>query len=89
MHLHNRAVEKIIAILLKKGYHKQASREDKDSYIKAIKITMDTCVLGLEYNETNWKVLLNETKIDVSSSISFMDGYAVQTGNFIYSFVIG
>ena len=40
MHLRNRVVEKIIAMLLKRGYLKRNSKEDIDSYIKAIKITI-------------------------------------------------
>ena len=53
MHLHNRVVEKIIAMLVKMGYSKQASREEKGAYINAIENTMTTCVLRLEYNKTN------------------------------------
>ena len=71
-------------MLPKKGLHKQASREDKDSYIKAIEITMNTCVLGSEYNETNWKVPLNETKTDVSSSISFTYTQSKKVISFIH-----
>ena len=53
MHLHNRVVEKIIAMLIKKGYSNQASKEDKDFYIDAIEDTMNSCVLGSVYNEVH------------------------------------
>ena len=73
MHLHNRVAKKIIVMLLKRGYLKRNSKEDKDIYIKAIDITMNTCVLGSEYNNTNWKVPLNETEEDVLPTITLTD----------------
>ena len=73
MHLHNRVVEKVIAMLIKKGYSKRGSAQEKDEYIKALENTMNSCVLGSEYNETNWQVPLNDTKTDVLATISFTD----------------
>ena len=73
MHLHNRVVEKIIFMLLKKGYSKQASREEKQLYVSAIENTMNSCVLGSEYNEVHWQVPLNDTKTDIAGSISLTD----------------
>ena len=70
MHLHNRIVEKILLILIKKGYNKQTNKEQKEAFISAIESTMKSCVLGFKYNETNWSVPLNEGKADIASAIS-------------------
>ena len=70
MHLHNRIVEKILVMLIKKGYAKRASNDKKAQFISAMENTMNSCVLGSQYNETDWSVPLNEGKTDVTSAIS-------------------
>ena len=70
MHLHNRVVEKIIAMLFKMGYSRRSTPEDRDAYVQALETTMNTCVLGSQYNETHWKVPLNEGKTDILAEIS-------------------
>ena len=70
MHLHNRIVEKILFMLIKKGYSKRKSNDQKEEFISAVEGTMNSCVLGSEFNETHWKIPLNETKTDISSGIT-------------------
>ena len=70
MHLQNRIVEKILIMLIKKGYAKRNSNDKKAEFISSIESTMNSCVLGSEYNKTTWSVPLNEGKTDISSGIS-------------------
>ena len=84
MHLHNRVVEKIIVMLLKKGYSKRGSREEKELYICTIEHTMNSCVLGSQYNEVHWKVPLNEAKTDITGTISLTNMQSKKVITFIH-----
>ena len=60
-------------MLIKKGYAKRNSNDEKSEFISAIESTMNSCVLGSEYNKTTWSVPLNEGKTDIYSGISLQN----------------
>ena len=74
MHLHNRVVEKMLGLVLQKGFSLRPTREEKNMLVCTIELTMNTYILGSRHNRTNWKLPLNDNKSDVlASSISLTD----------------
>ena len=62
-----------MVMLIKTGYLKRETNDEKEAFIRAIESTMNTCILGSQYNEKNWSVPLNEGKTGISSAISLTD----------------
>ena len=60
-------------MLIKKGYGMRVSTHEREVYIETLENTMNSCVLGSQYNETHWQVPLNGKKTDVLYTITFTD----------------
>ena len=61
-------------MLIQKGYSLRNTNEERNNFIDVVEFTMNGCILGSQFNETNWKIPLNDTKTDVLvSAFSFTD----------------
>ena len=74
-HMHNRITEKMLCMLLKKGYSLRTTRAEKDEFVKSIEDTVNTVIIGSEHSKTNFPLHLSEDKSDVAD-ISLSDGRA-------------
>lgn len=76
MHMHNRVVEKIVCVLLRKGYSLQLTVESKKLFLDSVEATMNYCILGSINSQCTWKVPMTKDSANIGSEISFSDGKA-------------
>ena len=75
MHMHNRVVEKLTAVVIRKGFSLRATQEKKIAYKNMLEHTINCTIFGSFNSQSKWTLPMTEDKA-TCKDISFSDGKA-------------
>ena len=74
--LHNRVTEKMLVVLLKKGYSLRNSKKEKAEYVRNIEDLVNNSILGSEHSGTGFRIPLTHDESDIATNIYLSDTQA-------------
>ena len=75
MHMHNRASEKLVVLVLRKGFSIRGSQQKKMDFKDSLEQTMNQAIFGSENNHSTWTCPMTQDRT-TCVDISFSDGKA-------------